>query len=41
VGALYCTGTGDDQVFYYQGKPTARSFGTIDFNIGLVRETTG
>ena len=31
----YCTGTGDDQVFYYQGKYTTRSFGTIDFNIGL------
>ena len=31
----YCTGTGDDQVFYYQGKDTTRFSGTIDFNIGL------
>jgi Ca2+-binding RTX toxin-like protein len=31
----YCTGTGDDQVFYYQGKQTTRSFGTVDFDIGL------
>lgn len=31
----YCTGTGADQVFYYQGKYTTKYFGSIDFNIGL------
>ena len=32
----YCTGTGDDQVFYYQAKYITRSDGSIDFTtIGL------
>ncbi len=31
----YCTGTGDDQVFYYEGKVTTGLSGSIEFSIDL------